>query len=63
VIAIAISKTKITPPTQEEVESARQELCDKLEEAEKQPLDEKRSASVVFSEKREVLEELLSARI
>ena len=60
---MAISKKKVTPPTQEEVDEVRQELCDKLEEAEKQPLEEKRSASVVFSEKREVLEELLSARI
>ena len=60
---MATSKTKLSPPTQEEIDIVRQELCDKLEKAEKQPLDEKRSASVVFSEKREVLEELLSAGI
>ena len=60
---MASSKTKLSPPTQEEVETARQELCEKLETAENQPLSEKRSASIVFSEKREVLEELLSARV
>jgi len=60
---MATSKTRISPPTQEEVEAARQELCDKLEQAEHQPLSEKRSAEIVFSEKREVLEELLSARV
>jgi len=60
---MATSKTKISPPTQEEVEAARQELCDKLEKAENQPLSEKRSATIVFSEKKEVLEELLSARV
>ena len=63
VIAMAISKTRISPPTQEEIEAARQELCDKLDKAENQPLSEKRSASIVFSEKREELEELLSAGI
>lgn len=60
---MAIPKTKISPPTQEEIEIVRQELCDKLEKAENQPLSEKRSASIVFSEKREMLEELLSARV
>ena len=60
---MATSKTKLTPPTQEEIELVRQELCNKLENAEKQPLDEKRSAAIVFSEKREVLEELLNARV
>jgi len=60
---MATSKTKLSPPTHEEVEAARQELCDKLEVAEKQPLDEKQSASIVFSKKREVLEELLNARV
>ena len=55
--------TKILPPTQEEVEAVRQELCDKLERAESQPLFEKRSAAIVFSEKREELEALLSARV
>ena len=60
---MATSKTKISPPTQDEVEAARQELCDKLEVAENQPLSEKRSATIVFSEKKEVLEELLSARV
>ena len=60
---MASTRTKLSPPTQEEIETVRQELCDKLDKAENQPLSEKRSASVVFSEKREVLEELLSARI
>ena len=60
---MATPKTKISPPTQEEVEVVRQELCAKLEKAENQPISEKRSAAVVFSEKREVLEELLSARV
>jgi len=60
---MATPKTKILPPTQEEIEAARQELCDKLEKAENQPLPEKRSAAIVFSEKREVLEELLRARV
>jgi len=60
---MATTKTKISPPTQEEVEAARQELCDKFEKAENQPLSEKRSATIVFSEKREQLEELLSARV
>ena len=60
---MATPKTKISPPTQEDVEVARQELCDKLEVAENQPLSEKRSATIVFSEKRELLEELLSARV
>ena len=60
---MANSMTKMLPPTQEEIETTRQELCDKLERAESQPLLEKRSASIVFSEKREVLEALLSARV
>jgi len=60
---MATSKAKLSPPTQEEIKTVRQELCDKLDKAENQPLSEKRSASDVFSEKREVLEELLSARI
>jgi len=60
---MASTRTKLSPPTQEEIETVRQELCDKLNKAENQPLSEKRSASDVFSEKREVLEELLSARI
>ena len=60
---MAISKTKISPPTQEEIDVVRQELCEKLEKAENQPLSEKRSATIVFSEKREVLEELLNARV
>jgi len=57
------SRTKLSPPTHEEIEVVKQELFDKLEVAENQPLYEKRSASIVFSEKREVLEELLSARV
>ena len=60
---MATSKAKLSPPTQEEVETVRQELCEKLEKAEQQPLSEKRSAAIVFSEKREVLEELLNARV
>jgi hypothetical protein len=60
---MASSKTKIAPPTKEEVDVARQELCDKLEKAENEPLSEKRSATIVFAEKREVLEELLSAGV
>ena len=60
---MATSKTKLSPPTQEEIEAVRQELYDKFEHAEKQPLNEKRSATIVFSEKREVLEDLLNARV
>lgn len=60
---MAISKTRVSPPTKEEVEKVQQELCDKLEAAENQPLSEKRSATIVFSEKKEVLEGLLSARV
>jgi len=60
---MATSKIKLSPPTQEEIELVRQELCNKLEKAESQPLNEKRSATIVFSEKREVLEELLNARV
>jgi len=60
---MATSKTKLSPPTQEEVETVRQELYNKLEKAENQPLSEKRSAAIVLSEKREVLEELLNARV
>jgi len=60
---MATSKTKLSPPTKDEIELVRQELCNKLENAENQPLDEKRSATIVFSEKREVLEELLNARV
>ena len=57
------STAKIAPPTQEEIESARQVLCEKLETAENQPLSEKRNATIVFAEKREMLEGLLSARV
>ena len=57
------STTKIIPPTSEEIEVARQELYDKLKVAENQALSEKRSAEIVFAEKRELLEGLLSARI
>ena len=60
---MASPTTKISPPTQEEIELVRKELCDKLEKAENQPLSEKRGAAIVLSEKREVLEELLSARV
>ena len=60
---MATSKAKVLPPTAEEVEEVRQELYNKLETAEKQPLSEKRSAEVVFAEKREILEVLLSARV
>ena len=60
-----MSKTavKLMPPTVEEIEAARQDLYDKLEAAENQPLSEKRSAEAVFAEKRDMLERLLSARI
>ena len=52
-----------TPPTQEEIKIAGQELHEKLEVAENQPQYEKRSAEIVFAEKKEKLEELLSARV
>ena len=55
--------TKILPPTAEEIEAVRQELYDKLEVAENQSMSVKRSAEIVFAEKREMLEELLIARI
>ena len=55
--------TSVSPPTQEEIETVRQELHDKLMIAENQPLYEKRNAQEVFAEKRELLEELLSARV
>ena len=54
---------KILPPTPEEIEAARRELCDRLDRAEMQPLSEKRSAEEVFAEKRVMLEELISARV
>jgi len=59
---MATTKTKLPPPAQEEVEAIWQELCDKLKKAENQPLSKKHSATIVFSEKKEALEELLSAR-
>ena len=55
--------TQVLPPTTEEIDIAKQELYDKLEVAENQPQYEKRSAEIVFAEKREKLEELLSARV
>lgn len=55
--------TQITPPTQEEIEIAQQKLYEKLEVAENQSQYEKRSAEIVFAEKKEKLEELLSARV
>jgi hypothetical protein len=60
-----MSKTtsKVVAPLAEEIEATRQELYSKLEVAENQPLSEKRSAEIVFAEKREMLEELLSARV
>jgi len=57
------STTKIIPPSAEEIEAVRQELYDKLEIAENQPLSVKRNAEIVFAEKREMLEGLLIARI
>ena len=60
---MANSTAKILPPTLEEIEAARRELCGKLEKAEDQPLSEKRGAEEVFAEKRIMLEELLSARV
>ena len=56
-------KTLILPPTVEEIEAVRQELYDKLEAAENQSLSVKRSAEIVFAEKREMLEGLLNARV
>jgi hypothetical protein len=60
---MARSTTRVLPPTKEEIEIAKQELYDKLDEAENQPMSEKRCAEVVFAEKRETLEVLLSARV
>ena len=57
------STTKVMPPTAEEIEAVRKELYGKLEVAENQSLYEKRSAEIVFAEKREILEGLLSERI
>ena len=57
------AKTQVLPPTTEEIENAQRELYEKLETAENQPLHEKRAAEIVFAEKREKLEELLSARV
>jgi len=54
---------KVLPPTPEEIETARRELYNKLERAEKQPLAEKRAAEEAFADKRKMLEELLSARV
>jgi hypothetical protein len=55
--------TRILPPTKEDIEIAQQSLYEKLEVAENQPQYEKRSANIVFAEKKEKLEELLSARV
>ena len=55
--------TQVLPPTIEEVEIAQQKLYEKLEVAENQPQYKKRSAEIVFAEKKEKLEELLSARV
>ena len=55
--------TKIMPPSEEKIEAVRQELYNKLEVAKNQSLSVKRSAEIVFAEKREMLEELLIARI
>ena len=52
---------KILPPAPEEIETARRELYEKLEKAEKEPMLKKRGANEVFAEKRKMLEELLSA--
>jgi hypothetical protein len=60
---IVLETAKILPPTQQEIETARQELYAKLERADKQPMSEKRGAEEVFAEKREMLEELLNARV
>ena len=54
---------KFLPPTPQEIETARRELYGKLENAEKQPILEKRGADEVFAEKRKILEGLLSAKI
>jgi hypothetical protein len=60
---ILVKTVKIQPPTLKEIETVRQELYAKLEMAEKQPVSEKRSAEEVFAEKREVIEELLNAKV
>jgi hypothetical protein len=56
------ANAKILPPTEEEIEIARQDLYAKLERAERQPLSEKRSAKEVFAESRARLEALLNAK-
>jgi len=53
---------KLLPPTPEEIEIARIELRAELAKSEGQPFEEKRSADVVFAEKRKKLEELLNAK-
>ena len=59
VIIMSKSTTKTVVPTAEEIEAVQQELYDKLDSAENQPLSEKRAAEIVFAEKREMLEGLL----
>ena len=54
---------RIIAPTQEEIETARIRLREELSKSEHQPFEEKRSATVVFAEKRKKLEELLSAKV
>ena len=54
---------RILPPTPEEIEAARKELREELAKSEGQPFETKRSADVVFAEKRRKLEELLNARV
>ena len=48
---MATTKTKRSPPTQEEVEAVRQELCEKPEKAANQPVSEKHSALIVFQKR------------
>jgi hypothetical protein len=63
VILMAKARTRVSPPTADEIEIAKEELYEKLEVAETQPLYEKRSAEIVFAEKKEKLEGLLSAGV
>jgi len=50
------STAKILPPTPGEIEAARKDLYEKLEESERQPFEEKRSADEVFKEMEAVMQ-------
>ena len=49
------STARILPPTPEEIEFARKELYELLEESERCPMEKMRPAEVVFKEARERL--------